>query len=170
MVKKFISMCMIFAMITPMLLLPAFATEAKEKREENLPPGVELLEGEVWVPASEGIETREAPNAACLKTDHLPPQGYRYVGYKRGDTRVENLQATVSGFLVSLIVPDLGLLVGVIGVGIAVDGLDSVVSGTYTEYMWSNGNKTWSHVVGYAEYESNGTTYYDYVNCEVKHY
>lgn len=170
MLKKFISICMVLAMITPMLLIPAFATEETEDNLEELPPGVELLEGEVWVPASEGPMKREPPNAACLKTDHLPPQGYSYVGYRRGDTRIENLQATISGFIVSLLVPDLGLLVGAISIGIALDELDSEISGTYTEYMWSNGSNTWSHVVAYTEFEANGMTYYEYVNCEVKTY
>lgn len=165
--KKLIAMVLCCSIVSSM----SSYVYAQSPDTTQPPPGIVLYEGEVWIPASDsdGIMPLEMENADCGKTTHLAPKGYRYIGCKQGDTRVENVQGTVGGFLVTLIVPDLGLLVGLIGIGIAVDQLDGEVSGTYMEYIWSDsfGNR-WSHVIGYASYTVNGVEHHKYVNCETK--
>lgn len=162
--KKLVSFLVCIAIVMS-LCVPAFAAE---NNHSDLPLGIILYEGEEWVPADEdGIMPLEDANSECLKTGHIPPNGYRYLGYKRGNTRIDNITATVGGFIVSLIVPDMGLLIGLIQIGIAFD--ESDIHGDYTVYTWSNGVNKWEHVVGYATYQkSNGTTEKRYVNCEVR--
>lgn len=165
--KRIVALLLVCLMVSTMCF-SSFAVEREHDDEIILPPGVVLYEDEIWVPASEDNPApREAPNAACDKTDHLPPKGYRYVGYKRGNTKTDNITTAVSGFIIGLLIPDFGVLTGLIGVGIALDPSD--INGDYTIYTWSNGTNTWSHVVAYATYTtSGGKTITEYVNCEVR--
>lgn len=171
--KRIVALLLVCLMVSTMCF-SSFAVEREHDDEIISPPGVVLYEDEIWVPASEdNMAPREAPNAACDKTAHIPPAGYRYVGYKRGNTKIDNFQATASGFLVSLLIPSDPItkpfiaLVGLIGVGIAMD--PSEIQGDYTIYTWSNGTNTWSHVVAYATYTTaGGKTITEYVNCEVR--
>ena len=169
--KRFISF-LLAAVMCVLSCAPVFALGNTTTLDASLPEGIVLREGEIWIPASEFdniVSPLEDANSDCGKTGHIPPNGYRYVGCKKGNTDVDNLVVSAGGFLASLIVPDFGTLVGLIGVGLALD--TSEIDGDYSIYTWTNGSMYWEHAVGYCTYTTaSGKTVTEYVNCEIRHY
>lgn len=111
----------------------------------------------------------EEPNDACGISSHRPPDNYRYVGSKSGDSQLEAAAAGIAAGLVGFI-PGLGVLMFTITSGVTLVALadymeDGILYGRYYKYQWSDGVNSWYHVVWVADYDNDG--YDNYVTCEV---
>lgn len=112
----------------------------------------------------------EEPNAACGIASHRPPSGFRYIGSSSGNTQAEIAISSIGANLLSFI-PGLGTLVFLISSGVILSDLeeileDDIVRGRYYKYEWSNGTRSWYHIVWVTDYDNDGLD--NYVTCAVE--
>ena len=161
--KKLIS---ILLSITLILSL-SFSVLANETNHELLPPAGE---GEIWFPASE-IMLLEDANDACGITGHIPPSGYRYLGYYKGDSSIE---ADIAGGTLTVLafIPGIGTISSVFSVILLGITMDEYLSygqrlSTYYRYTWQNDNGDyWYHIVWVADINHDGKD--EYLTCRIE--
>ena len=161
--KKLISLLLCIIIIFS-LSVPAFAHEIDS---EPLPP---VAEGEIWVPAN-GIMPLEEANEACGLTGHIPPRGYNYTGYYKGDSSIE--VDIASGTLTVLcLIPGMGYVTSVFAVMLLGITIDEYLSygqrlSTYYRYTWRNDDGDyWYHIVWVSDIDGDG--YDEYLTCRVE--
>lgn len=96
--KRIISLLVCISLLSSMCV-PAFATQ---QEDSQLPPGVVLLEGEVWIPAEDEIMP--------LTYDDICPEGFHYAGKIKGNYVVDLLVGSAVDSMVIASIPKLVLI------------------------------------------------------------
>lgn len=120
--KKIVTMLVCVSLVFPMCI-PAFANQ---QEDYQLPPGVVLSEGEVWIPAEDGI-------MPFGYEDEVGPVGFSYAGQIRGNYVVDLVVGSAVDASIIASIPELAF--AATGVTITIPASVGIIYGLATGFL-----------------------------------